>query len=187
MHYPSRRCVPLGVLPRLGVVALFAFVLTGCGGGDSSTPSGPAPPPPPPPPPTATATLDFSAIAGDWAGEGNDLNQPAFYQIEITMVAEAAEGDQAGTISYSNDSGFSCGGELAALLANGNTYEFTETITSGTGCFTGGRVRLTYDAAAGTLSYELFHPVTGQLVTHLSPSLSPGLKNGASRGACETP
>ena len=28
MYYPSRRRVPLGVLPRLGVVALFAFVLT---------------------------------------------------------------------------------------------------------------------------------------------------------------
>ncbi len=28
-----------GVLPRLGVVALFAFVLMGCGGGDSPAPS----------------------------------------------------------------------------------------------------------------------------------------------------
>ncbi len=51
MYYPSRRCVPLGVLPRLGVVALFAFVLTACGGGDSPAPSGPAPPPPPAPSP----------------------------------------------------------------------------------------------------------------------------------------
>ncbi len=44
MYYPSRRCVPLGVLPRLGVVALIAFVLTGCGGADSPAPSGPTPP-----------------------------------------------------------------------------------------------------------------------------------------------
>ncbi len=51
MYYPSRRCVPLGVLPRLGVLALLAFILTGCGGGDSPAPSGPAPPPPAPPPP----------------------------------------------------------------------------------------------------------------------------------------
>ena len=47
MYYPSRRCVPFGVLPRLGVVSLFAFVLTGCGGADSPAPSGLAPPPPP--------------------------------------------------------------------------------------------------------------------------------------------
>ena len=32
-----------GVLPRLGVVALFAFVLTGCGSANSPAPSGPAP------------------------------------------------------------------------------------------------------------------------------------------------
>ncbi len=57
MHYPSRRCVPVGVLPRLGVVALFAFVLTGCGGGDSPAPSGPAPPPPPVPPPVASPAV----------------------------------------------------------------------------------------------------------------------------------
>ena len=48
MYFPSRRCAPLGVLPRLGLVALLAFILTGCGGGDSAAPSGPAPPPPPP-------------------------------------------------------------------------------------------------------------------------------------------
>ncbi len=53
MYYPSRRCVPLGVLPRLGVLALLAFILTGCGGGDSPAPSGPAAPPPPAPPPPA--------------------------------------------------------------------------------------------------------------------------------------
>ncbi len=53
MYYPSRRCVPLGVLPRLGIVALFAFILTGCGGADSPAPSGPAPPPPPPPRPAS--------------------------------------------------------------------------------------------------------------------------------------
>ena len=154
MRNPSRRCVPLGVLPRLGVVALFAFVLTGCGGGDSSTPSGPAPPPPPPPPPPAT--LDFSAIAGDWAGVGDRIFTPAFYQIEITVVAEVAVGDQAGAISYEgteNDQEFSCEGELVARLANGNTYEFTENITSG-GCFTGNTDRLIHDAAAGTLNYE---------------------------------
>ncbi len=55
MYYPSRRCVPLGVLPHLGVLALFAFVLTGCGGGDSPAPSGPTPPPPAPPPPPLSA------------------------------------------------------------------------------------------------------------------------------------
>ena len=57
MYYPSRRCFPLGVLPRLGVVALFAFVLTGCGGGDSPAPSGPAPPPPAPPAPPAAQVI----------------------------------------------------------------------------------------------------------------------------------
>ncbi len=83
MYYPSRRCVPLGVLPRLGVVALFAFVLTGCGGGDSPVPSEPAPPapaptpdppppdppppdPPPPPPPPASLPLGV-AITPDGA------------------------------------------------------------------------------------------------------------------------
>ncbi len=57
MYYPSRRCVPFGVLPRLGVVALFTFVLTGCGGGGSPAPSGPAPPPPPVPPPVASSAV----------------------------------------------------------------------------------------------------------------------------------
>jgi len=67
MFYLFRRCVPLGVLPRLGVVALFAFVLTGCGGGDSPAPSGPAPPPPaPPPPPVDSRPLDV-AITPDGA------------------------------------------------------------------------------------------------------------------------
>ncbi len=66
LYYPSRRCVPLGVLPRLGVLALFAFVLTGCGGGDSPAPSGPAPPPPPPPPAPAPAPVGV-AITPDGA------------------------------------------------------------------------------------------------------------------------
>ncbi len=72
MYYPSRRCVPLDVLPRLGVVALFAFVLTGCGGGDSPAPSGPAPPPPappppPPPPPPPSSSPEGVAITPDGA------------------------------------------------------------------------------------------------------------------------
>ncbi len=148
---PTPRLYPMRVF------ALFVLAMFGTAACGSTTAPGSADAPPPPPS-APTPVLDFSAIAGDWAGEGNDLFQPAFYQIEITMVAEAAEGDQAGTISYSNDSGFSCGGELAALLANGNTYEFTETITSGTGCITEGTVRLIHDAATSTIDYEWFAP-----------------------------
>ncbi len=144
----------------LSAFVLSTFALSGCLASTGPTDDdAPAPPPPP------GATLDFSAIAGDWAGAGNDLDQPTFYQIEITVEAEAAEGSQAGTISYEGTlagTAFSCGGQLAALLANGNTYEFTETITFGA-CATGGRVRPTYDAAAGTLSYDWFAPVSDQL------------------------
>ncbi len=158
---PTRRLYPMRVF------ALFVLAMFGTAACSSTTAPGSADAPPPPPP-TPTPVLDFSAIAGDWAGEGNDLNQPAFYEIEITVGAEAAEGSQAGTISYSNDSGFSCGGELAALLANGNTYEFTENITSGTNCVTGGTVRLIHDAATSTLDYEAVAPESshrsGQLV-----------------------
>ena len=138
------------------VFALFVLATFGMAACSSTTAPGSADAPPPPPP-TPTPVLDFSAIAGDWAGEGNDLNQPAFYEIEITVGAEAAEGSRAGTISYEgtlNDLAFSCGGELVARLANGNTYEFTENITSGTGCVTGGTVRLIHDAATSMLDYE---------------------------------
>ncbi len=151
--------------PRLRpkrVFALFVLAIFGTAACSSTTAPGSADAPPPPPPAPAPV-LDFAAIAGDWAGEGADINQPAFYEIEITVGAEAAQGSQAGTISYSNDSGFSCGGELVARLANGNTYDFTENITSGTGCITGGIVRLIHDAADGTLSYEWYVPGTGQL------------------------
>jgi hypothetical protein len=152
------------------VFALFVLAIFGTAACSSTTAPGSADAPPSPPP-TPTPVLDFSAIAGDWAGEGNDLNQPAFYEIEITVGAEAAEGSQAGTISYEgtlHDLTISCGGKLFARLANGNTYEFTENITSGTNCVTGGTVRLIHDAATSTLDYEAVAPESshrsGQLV-----------------------
>ncbi len=144
----------------LSAFVLSTFALSGCL--DSTGPPNDDALAPPAPP---GAALDFSAIAGDWAGEGNDLDQPAFYELKITVEAEAAEGSQAGTISYEGTlagTAFSCGGELLAQLATGSIYEFTETITFGA-CTNGGRVRLTHDAAAGTLSYEWFAPASDQL------------------------
>jgi len=73
------------------VFALFLLAIFGTAACSSTTApsSGDAPPPPPPAP---APVLDFSAIAGDWVGEGNDVNQPAFYQIEMTLNAEERAG-----------------------------------------------------------------------------------------------
>jgi len=51
-----------------------------------------------------------------------------------------------------------CGGRLRASEANGSTYELQEKITSGVNCIDNGTIRLTYDAAEGTLDYKWFSP-----------------------------
>ncbi|MFQ5679971.1 MAG: hypothetical protein ACE5HP_11005 [Gemmatimonadota bacterium] len=54
-----------------------------------------------------------------------------------------------------------CDGNLLALQANENQYAVKEIITRGTSCVTGGTIRFTHDAAAGTLRYRWFHPRSG--------------------------
>ncbi len=140
------------------VFALFVLAIFGTAACSSTTAPGSADAPPPPPP---APVLDFSAIAGEWVGEGTEINQPAVYQIEMTLEAEAASGAQVGTITYKgtlNELVIDCGGRLSARQANGSTYELQEKITSGVNCVDNGTIRLTHDAAEGMLDYKWFSP-----------------------------
>ncbi len=142
------------------VVALFVLAIFGSAACSSTTAPGTADTPPPPPPEPAPV-LDFSAIAGDWAGEGTGIRQPSVYQIEMTLEEEAASGAQMGTITYKgtlNELIIDCGGRLIAREASGSAYELRENITNGVNCIDGGTIRLTHDAPAATLDYEWFSP-----------------------------
>jgi len=155
----------LEVLARNWLAAAVLFTSSGLAACSSTTSPGVAEAPSPPPP-APTPLLDFAAIAGDWAGEGTDIRQPAVYQIEMTLDAEARSGANVGTVTYNgalDDLKIDCGGVLIASRVSGNAYVLTERITHGVNCISDGTVRLTYDAAAGTLSYEWYSPASSDL------------------------
>lgn len=136
-----------------GGLALFAA----CGGGDpvqGPTESGESP------------TLDFSAIAGTWAGWGLEANGVNFW-IRASLSGGAGIGEVVGSIEYgtaSTDSEPDCLGDWRAVDTDHPAYTVDETITvgrqgGGSGC-PDGTVRLVLDPATGELSYE-FTPDQG--------------------------
>lgn len=138
-------------LSAFAVSSALAF-LSACGGGDAGNPVQA------PTEPAESPTLDFSAIAGAWAGWGLEANGTQFW-ILVNMNSSAETGSVAGLVEYGlgdnpgdeNSAGY-CKGNWHANNADHPVYVVAERITLG-GC-PDGRVVLELDPEAGTLSYD---------------------------------
>ena len=139
-------------ISTLALLALATLILAGCGGTTTPTGGDAAPPSPSP-------LLSFAAIAGEWAGDGSDVQPPLSYHLDIVLQAEAQKNNLVGTIAYSGM--ITCGGNLLALEAGGSTYAVRERIVVGRGkpeCADGGTIVLEHDAASDVLSWEWWVP-----------------------------
>ncbi len=117
-------------------------MLVGCG--DDST--GPEPEPEPQP-----QMLSFAAIAGEWTGTVTQPSPPMAYVTVLTLETEAQFDSPVGTIEYTE----LCGGRLYAQQASEPNYRVSEHLTYGIErCINGGKITLTHDPVAGTLSYQ---------------------------------
>ena len=102
--------------PRSLMVALvFALTVAGCGENPAATggegdptmedpqpdddPSPDEDPPPDDDPPPSGGTLDFSAIAGDWAGKLTAYSGACTFHAEIFLEASAVEGEEVGHLT----------------------------------------------------------------------------------------
>lgn len=94
---------------------------------------------------TATVPVSLASISGSWTGLVTE-NQPCCrfeYTTVITISASGPvlPGALAGTVSYSGGV-VQCGGELSFRLEGTGFLEFSERITTGSGCIAFGSVRL---------------------------------------------
>ena len=141
---------------RSGFTALISclslgLLIAGC---SSSAPTGGEAPPAPPPP-----VLDYTRIAGEWAGEVTErvLDREITYEAVLELSEGAAEGRNVGTVDYGN-----CGGNLLALDVDGPNYAVTEQLTYGLDECRNGTVRLRLDTEEIALDYE-WYTASGEL------------------------
>lgn len=122
-------------------------------------------------PPTATPTttpipeeeteepkfIDYSAIAGQWFGWGEEVSGFIFW-VEINLESGALISEPVGTVSYGLIEGNpDCNGTLFALSPLENSYRAREVITDGNSC-DDGVVELALDTQIGTLLYKFSSP-----------------------------
>ena len=100
-------------------LAILVPTLVGCGGGGTTQTT--APPEDPAPAPV----LDFSAIAGEWTGSGEENNGTEF-SIDATIEAEAVRGDEIGIVEYRAEGFMDCENRWLASDAEDPVYVVRE-------------------------------------------------------------
>lgn len=134
------------------ILSCSTALLMACGGGDpvqGPTESGESP------------TLDFSAVAGAWAGwgvepRGEGESDDIHFWMRASLSSSAGIGSTVGSIEYGladPSQEPDCRGNWIAQDAENPVYVVAERITSGSGC-PDGTVRLALDDQTGALSYD---------------------------------